>query len=65
MPSTLLILMNATPQKMKPKKESKSEDINPSKSEKNGITSAMMKALSHVSFAVEVCRLRDKLTGSR
>lgn len=29
---------------MNPKKESKSEDINDNKSEKNGITSAMMKA---------------------
>src|SRR5690242_1266066 len=34
----------ATPQKMKPKNESNSELINESRSEKKGITSAMMKA---------------------
>jgi hypothetical protein len=33
-----------THQKMKPKKESKSEDISASRSEKKGTTSAMMKA---------------------
>ncbi len=33
---------------MNPKKESKSELINESKSEKNGITSAMMKATTQV-----------------
>lgn len=33
---------------MNPKKESKSDDIKLSKSEKNGMTSAMMKAPSHV-----------------
>ena len=40
--------MYATPQKMNPKKESKRDDIKDNRSEKKGITSAMMKAPSHV-----------------
>ena len=43
-PSTLRIRTYARPQKMNPKKESKSEDITDSKSEKKGMTSAMRKA---------------------
>jgi hypothetical protein len=44
--------MYATPQKMNPKKESKREDIKDSKSEKNGMTSAMMKAPSQVAAKI-------------
>lgn len=51
-PSTLLILIYATPQKMNPKKESKREDIKDNKSEKNGMTSAMMKAPSQVAASI-------------
>ena len=40
--------MYATPQKMKPKKLSKREDIKESRSEKKGMTSAMMKAKTQV-----------------
>lgn len=46
--SALLILMYATPQKIQPKKESKRELISESKSAKKGMTSAMMKAATHV-----------------
>jgi len=46
-PSALRIRKYATPQKMKPKKLSNSDDIRDNKSEKKGITSAMMKAAIH------------------
>src|SRR4051794_4000976 len=39
--------MYAVPQKMKPKKESKSELIIDNRSEKKGITSAMIQAMIH------------------
>ena len=49
---TRLILRYATPQKMNPKNESKSEDIKLSKSLKKGMTSAMMKANTQVTARI-------------
>lgn len=53
-PSARRIRMYATPQKMKPKKLSKSEDMSDSKSEKKGMTSAMMKAPTQVRARIPI-----------